>query len=58
MVWKRNAESWTKFVFDIYGADEVGLGVFDNNMQAYNCYTSVGFIENGNREEYTIAGEK
>ena len=47
-----------KFVFDIYGADEVGLGVFDNNMQAYNCYKSVGFIENGNCEEYNIAGEK
>ena len=26
-------------------ADEVGLGVFDNNMQAYNCYKGVGFKE-------------
>ena len=47
-----------KFVFDIYGADEVGLGVFDNNRQAYNCYKSVGFIENGKNEEYMIAGER
>ena len=47
-----------KFVFDIYGADEVGLGVFDNNMQAFNCYKSVGFVENGKCEEYVIAGER
>ena len=47
-----------RFVFDIYGANEVGLGVFDNNMQAYHCYKNVGFIENGNRIEHTIAGEK
>ena len=46
-----------KFAFDIYGAEEVGLGVFDNNMQAYYCYKSVGFEENGKSEEYTIAGE-
>lgn len=46
-----------KFAFEIYGADEVSLGVFDNNMQAYNCYKSVGFAENGKREEYTIADE-
>lgn len=47
-----------KFAFDIYGADEVGLGVFDNNKQAYNCYKRVGFKENGKCEEYTIAGEQ
>lgn len=46
-----------KFAFEIYGADEVGLGVFDNNIQAYNCYKGVGFKENGKREEYTIAGK-
>ena len=46
-----------KFAFEIYGADEVALGVFDNNMQAYNCYTGVGFKENGKREEYMIAGK-
>lgn len=45
------------FVFDIYGADEVSLGVFDNNKQAYNCYKSVGFRENGVREEYNLCGE-
>ncbi|MDO5445543.1 MAG: GNAT family protein [Eubacteriales bacterium] len=46
-----------KFVFDIYGADEVSLGVFENNKQAYDCYRSVGFRENGTREEYHLCGE-
>lgn len=47
-----------KFAFDVYGAEEVSLGVFDNNKPAYYCYKSVGFEENGKREEYTLAGEK
>ena len=46
-----------KYVFEIYGADEVSLGVFDNNMSAYNCYKSVGFRENGLRESYEHDGK-
>jgi RimJ/RimL family protein N-acetyltransferase len=46
-----------KYVFEIYGADEVSLGVFYNNRQAYYCYKNVGFNENGIREEYNIRGE-
>ncbi len=46
-----------KYMFEIYGADEVSLGVFDNNAQAYNCYKKTGFIENGIQEEYNICGE-
>ena len=46
-----------KYAFEIYGAEEVSLGVFDNNQQAYYCYKSVGFSENGIKEEYTIGGE-
>lgn len=45
------------FLFDMYGAEEVSLGVFDNNMQAYNCYKGVGFRENGFREEYRLCSE-
>ena len=45
-------------MFEIYGADEVSLGVFDNNESAHNCYRSVGFKKNGVREEYSIVGEK
>ena len=32
--------------------------MFDNNASAMNCYKSVGFKEDGVREEYPIAGEK
>ena len=46
-----------KFAFEIYGADSVSLGVFENNKQAYYCYKSVGFEENGVREEYKLCGE-
>lgn len=45
-----------KFAFDVYGADTVSLGVFDNNAQAYNCYSGLGFCENGTRIEYDIYG--
>ncbi len=46
-----------KFVFEIYGANEVSLGVFDNNLPAYHCYKSVGFRENGVRETYKLCGK-
>lgn len=46
-----------KFAFEIYGADEVSLGVFDNNRPAFHCYQSLGFRENGSRETREICGE-
>ncbi len=54
---KRMLELGLKFAFGIYGADEVSLGVFDNNMPAFHCYKSVGFKENGLTEAYEIGGE-
>lgn len=47
-----------KFAFELYGASEVSLDVFDCNSQAYNCYSSIGFCETGKQElckinEYT-----
>lgn len=42
--------------FDVYGAQSVGLGVFDNNKAAYNCYKSVGFKETGECVNYEIGG--
>ena len=44
------------YAFEVYGADSVSLGVFDNNISAYNCYKSVGFQECGERIDYEIAG--
>ena len=46
-----------KYMFEIYGANEVSLGVFDNNLPAYHCYKSVGFRETGDRVVYKICGK-
>lgn len=43
-----------KFAFDIYGATEVSLDVFDSNKQAYNCYKSIGFNETGKQELFKM----
>ena len=32
-----------KYAFEVFNAQKVTLGVFDNNKAAYNCYRSVGF---------------
>ncbi|MDO4975697.1 MAG: GNAT family protein [Eubacteriales bacterium] len=45
------------YTFDIYGADFANLGVFANNVNAYKCYESIGFQENGKSTEYKIHGE-
>ncbi len=34
-----------KYAFEIYGANRVSLGVFENNEPAYYCYKAVGFEE-------------
>lgn len=43
-----------KFAFELYGASEVSLDVFDCNKQAYNCYKNIGFKETGKQEPYKI----
>ena len=45
-----------KFAFELFGANEVSLDVFDSNKQAYNCYKSIGFVETG-KQEHIIIGE-
>ncbi len=45
-----------KYAFEIYGAEKVTLGVFENNEPAHYCYKSVGFMDAG-EEIYTINGE-
>ncbi|MBE6813402.1 MAG: GNAT family N-acetyltransferase [Ruminococcaceae bacterium] len=48
-----------KFAKDIFGAQKVSLGVFENNESAYYCYKSVGFknVILENTEIYNILGE-
>ncbi len=36
-----------KYAFDLFGAEKVTLGVFDNNKPAYYCYKAAGFVETG-----------
>lgn len=43
-----------KFAFELYGANEVSLDVFDSNIQAYNCYKSIGFKETGKQELFNL----
>ena len=45
-----------KFIFEVYGAEEAGLDVFDCNRQAYNSYKALGFRETGNQEQWTAGG--
>lgn len=49
-----------KFAFEIYGANRVSLGVFENNSSAYYCYKSVGFkdIDLKRKEIYNVLGEE
>ena len=32
-----------KYAFEVFGAEKVTLGVFENNAPAYYCYKAVGF---------------
>ena len=47
-----------KYAFEIFGAEKITLGVFDNNSPAYHCYKSVGFIENGEEQFCDFSGER
>ncbi|MBQ8842524.1 MAG: GNAT family N-acetyltransferase [Ruminiclostridium sp.] len=35
-----------KYAFEIFKADKITIGVFENNMPAYHCYKSAGFSDN------------
>mgnify|MGYP000183500076 CR=1 FL=1 len=49
-----------KYAKDIYGANKVSLGVFENNESAYYCYKATGFEEvpQDEIEKYTVMGEE
>lgn len=48
-----------KFAKDIFKAEKVSLGVFENNESAYYCYKAVGFkdIVLDKTETYNVLGE-
>lgn len=43
--------------FNKYKSDGVNLRVFKDNINAYNCYKSVGLKENGITDSYLILGK-
>ena len=47
-----------KYAFEIFGAEKITLGVFDNNESAYCCYKAAGFIENGEEMFCELSGEQ
>ena len=47
-----------KYAFEIFGAEKITLGVFDNNEPAYFCYKAAGFIENGEESVCELFGEQ
>ena len=49
---KQMVELALKYSFEILMAEKVTLGVFENNLSAYNCYKSVGFSEIEEEKKY------
>lgn len=47
-----------KYAFDIFGAEKVTLGVFDNNEVAYYCYKAAGFKETGEETFCELFGKQ
>ena len=47
-----------KYAFEIFGAEKLTLGVFENNTPADQCYKAVGFEENGEEACCELFGEQ
>ncbi len=47
-----------KYAFELYGAEKVSIGVFENNLPAYHCYKSIGFSELDFTDKYSVLGEE
>lgn len=49
-----------EYAFRIAGAEQVTIGVFENNKPAYNCYKAAGFrdVWQEQQEECEVSGEK
>ena len=49
-----------KYAKEIFAADKVSLGVFENNESAYYCYKAIGFedVPPNEIEKYNVMGEE
>ena len=49
-----------KYAKEIFAADKVSLGVFENNESAYYCYKAIGFedVSQNEVEKYNVMGEE
>ena len=49
-----------KYAREIFGANKVSLGVFENNELAYYCYKTLGFknVAMEEVEKYAVMGEE
>lgn len=49
-----------KYAKEIFAADKVSLGVFENNESAYYCYKAIGFedVPQDEIEKYNVMGEE
>ena len=57
---KKMLELGLKYAKEIFGANKVSLGVFENNKPAYFCYKATGFedVSQDENEKYTVMGEE
>lgn len=57
---KKMLELGLKYAKEIFGANKVLLGVFENNKSAYFCYKATGFedVSQDEIEKYTVMGEE
>ena len=57
---KKMLELGLKYAKEIFGANKVSLGVFENNKSAYFCYKVIGFedVSQDEIEKYTVMGEE
>jgi len=54
---KRMVRMAIRYAFEFLDAEQVSLGVFDNNPAAIHCYEAAGLRLNGVECDYTIQGE-
>ena len=57
---KKMIQMAMQYAFDMLGAEQLTLGVFENNPSAYYCYKAAGFKEIETEQDFVfeILGEK